>query len=110
MKAHCASIAYGDGLMLFLGWSKEELLQEWLKDSEKVCVEAGVDLPQGGGLDMFAGGVGPEQQENEVKEEMEKECGICCMLIHQRVLVPCEHHFCRDCWKGYVPFKNEVLQ
>lgn len=77
------------------GWSKEGLLQAWLEDAEGVCVETGVDMPDGGGADFLAReGATVQGPEKEVME-----CGICCMEIDHHVVVPCDHHFCRHCWR-----------
>ncbi len=81
------------------GWSKEELLQAWLEDAEGVCAEAGVDMPEGDGQDFLAGEATTPQGRPKEGGETFIECNICCMEIHHHVTVPCDHHFCRDCWR-----------
>ena len=79
------------------GWSKEELLEAWMRDPAEVCEKAGVQLPSSLGIHNLDGGEGLLM--GGAYPENEQECGICCLPSSVEVQVPCEHHFCKDCWK-----------
>lgn len=83
------------------GWSKENLLQAWIENSESVCEEAGVEKPQDGSQDFLSEEDTPLQvgMTGSDDEMVLSDCGICCVACEQNVPVPCGHHFCRDCWK-----------
>ena len=78
------------------GWSKEDLLEAWMNDSEAVCVEVGVDMPRDNVSQDFLDIATSPSLEVCVNED---ECGICYMPC-EYLPVPCGHQFCRDCWRG----------
>lgn len=85
------------------GWSKEELLQAWVENSERVCELTGLQLAQDASRDFLSAelsGLSVTMGDEGVEDEMMSvECGICCASCDLSVQVPCAHHFCRDCWK-----------
>lgn len=68
-----------------------------MRDPADVCEKAGVQLPASLGIHNLDEGEG--LQMSMVGNESERECGICCLQSEVEVQVPCEHHFCKDCWK-----------
>ena len=82
----------------FSDWSKEELLEAWIRDPSEVCEKAGVQLPQSLGVHNLDDGE-RSQMTVAVSPGSEHECGICCLPSGVEIQVPCEHLFCRDCWK-----------
>ena len=83
------------------GWSKEDLLQAWLEDAESVCDKAGVDMPKELGEGDFLA-ISEESRQDRLRVEGVQnaiDCGICCMVVDDHVQVPCDHHFCKDCWR-----------
>lgn len=75
-----------------------------MRNPEDVCEKAGVQLPSSLGvhnlLEDGPGGWGDSRgQVSSVDPRSEWECGICCVPSAMDVQVPCEHHFCKDCWK-----------
>ncbi|XP_055938301.1 ankyrin repeat and IBR domain-containing protein 1-like [Argiope bruennichi] len=103
-------------------WSRQNLLEAWMKDPVSCCKEAGISPP------ISAVNFSPtkdslktccEQIQNEyqsvtlnspsrtvsVKEEL--LCDICTEDITAEgiVQVPCAHLFCRECWKVYLTAK-----
>ena len=76
------------------GWSKEQLLNAWMRDPAETCEKAGVHMPSILSVDnlddtLCAGGGGEDGE----------DCGICYLPISKQTLVPCEHKFCQDCWQ-----------
>ena len=74
-----------------------------MRSPEDVCEKAGVQLPSSLGvhnlLEDGPGGWGAGGQVSSIDPQSEWECGICCVPSAVEVQVPCEHHFCKDCWK-----------
>ena len=70
----------------------------------EACDAAGVQLPTELGVDNLdqplmaatkeggGGGGGGGGGEGE-------ECGVCMLPSPREIRVPCEHHFCRECWQ-----------
>ena len=106
-------------VVVVIGWSKEELLSAWLVNPQSVFDVAGVDLPpqDDSNRDFLTSDShhivlneahlvsspqlsGVRGQVSSVCEE--KECGICYSLCSRLVSIPCDHHFCKDCWQQYV--------
>ena len=69
-----------------------------MRDAADVCEKAGVQMPSSLGIHNMDEG---ERQTVEASRHVssERECGICCLPSAVDVQVPCEHHFCGDCWK-----------
>lgn len=65
-----------------------------MTDPAEVCENAGVELPPELGIHNLDRG----ECESGVGVG-ELECGVCYLLSPPDVLVPCQHHFCTDCWK-----------
>lgn len=96
-------------LLKHYGWSKENLLEAWVDDSEAVCAEVGVDMPRDHISQDFLDVVTSPSLEvgmNE-NEDIATECSICYVPC-ECLPVPCGHQFCRDCWRGYLEGKIEM--
>ena len=66
------------------------------------CEKSGVEMP----TDLTADNLDQSPGATAVPEVVDKgggaegaECGICTMPCSKAIQVPCEHTFCRDCWK-----------
>ena len=71
-----------------------------MRSPNDVCEKAGVQLPSSLGVhNLLDDGLEDRGQANSNDLELEWECGICCVSSAAEVQVPCEHHFCKDCWK-----------
>ena len=77
-----------------LDWSKEVLLEAWVEDPAQVCEKSGVDLP----LELGAHHLDQECVSHVGGEDV-RECAVCYLTTPLEVVVPCQHHFCKDCWK-----------
>lgn len=83
-------------MCVYAGWSKEQLLEAWMTDPAGACEQAGVEMPAVLSLDNLDESLCP--RDNKPQGEM-VECGICYVPVEELVQVPCEHVFCRECWK-----------
>lgn len=71
-----------------------------MRSPNDVCENAGVQLPSSLGVhNLLDDGFGERGKMNSSDFELEWECRICCLSSAPEVQVPCEHHFCKDCWK-----------
>ena len=72
-----------------------------MRDAADVCDKAGVQMPSSLGIHNMDDGerLMVESACRASSASSERECGICCLPSAVEVQVPCEHHFCRDCWK-----------
>ena len=70
----------------------------------EACEAAGVQLPSELGVDnldqpLIAAMTVREGGGGRGGGEEGEECGVCTLPSPREVQVPCEHHFCRECWQ-----------
>lgn len=73
-------------------WSREILLERWMKDPQSCCQRAGVPYPH----------TIPEEKSIQIDEEEEALCGICLSPLKTVLSLDCGHKFCRACWSTYL--------
>ncbi len=84
------------------GWSKEQLLEAWMDNPADCCEKSGVEMPSlltEENLYQSSSGVSVLRTNEGEEEEEGEECGICTLPSSHSIFVPCEHHFCKDCWQ-----------
>jgi ankyrin repeat/IBR domain-containing protein 1 len=82
-------------LLSAYGWSRDLLYSAWEQDNKATCAKAGLELSR----------VQINDDGNELFTSFSsKSCEICFITIphHDRIEVPCNHYFCRECWASYV--------
>ncbi|CAH0550556.1 unnamed protein product [Brassicogethes aeneus] len=85
-------------------WSRELLLEKWMKNAAECCEFAGVQAPSSilhhaSSLDSSIS--------NETNDE-EFICEICYNSItdyDRSIKISCKHIFCKTCWKSYLNMK-----
>ncbi|CAG9860493.1 unnamed protein product [Phyllotreta striolata] len=88
-------------------WSKELLLEAWMKNPVECCQLAGVQAP----TSLLKTGSSIESStstESYSMDEMDFLCEICMFTISnwdQPVKTSCKHMFCKSCWKSYLTTK-----
>ncbi|XP_054711408.1 ankyrin repeat and IBR domain-containing protein 1-like [Uloborus diversus] len=112
-----------EGLLRNHEWSRQSLLDAWMKDPVACCKEAGISPPSSAlnfsstqeSLKMCCEQIQNEYQNGTlnspartvtVKDEV--MCDICTMSIQEEsdlIQVPCSHQFCKNCWKVYLTAK-----
>ncbi|XP_066998592.2 uncharacterized protein [Anabrus simplex] len=100
-------------------WSREALLEKWMKDPVQCCQLAGVQPPTSALQHLSAEptavtleynnepGV-PQQTNNTIKPHQEIICEICMLPMpcwDRPVLMSCNHRFCTSCWESYLTVK-----
>ncbi|XP_069676141.1 uncharacterized protein [Periplaneta americana] len=101
-------------------WSREALLEKWMKDPVQCCQLAGVQPPtsalQHCGTEPTAvtleynNAEPPEaiQQQSLAKSHGDIICEICMLAMpcwDRPVLMSCNHRFCTSCWESYLTVK-----
>ncbi|XP_075209752.1 uncharacterized protein LOC142317242 [Lycorma delicatula] len=103
-------------------WSREALLEKWIKDPVKCCQLAGVQPPTSAyqqNHDMLVELAPPTRlnmQNSNNKDELHREdqnsdeilCDICLMNVSSwdfPVAMSCSHQFCSACWEHYLTVK-----
>ncbi|KAG8200864.1 hypothetical protein JTE90_015769 [Oedothorax gibbosus] len=103
-------------------WSRQALLDAWMRDPVACCKEAGITPPSSAlnfsptqdALKSCCEQIQNEYQSETlnspsktpvVKEEL--TCNICTLNISadESIPVPCYHQFCKECWKTYLTAK-----
>jgi ariadne-1 len=77
-------------LLRAFNWSKEELLEQYMNDSDKILKSAGVYHRCGHEI------VPPDSSNHEMRT-----CLICFDETNKMLAMPCGHAFCFDCWNGF---------
>ncbi|XP_044263786.1 ankyrin repeat and IBR domain-containing protein 1-like [Tribolium madens] len=86
-------------------WSRELLLEKWMKDPVECCQIAGVQAPSS--VLKHAGSL-ESSISAETNDENELMCEICLSTIsnwEQPVKMSCKHSFCKTCWESYLTTK-----
>ncbi|GFT96564.1 ankyrin repeat and IBR domain-containing protein 1 [Nephila pilipes] len=103
-------------------WSRQSLLDSWIKDPIACCKEVGISPPSSAlnfsptkdSLKTCCEQIQNEYQSEslnspsrtiEVKEET--MCDICAtdLIVADTIQVPCAHLFCKECWNVYLTAK-----
>ncbi|XP_044747423.1 ankyrin repeat and IBR domain-containing protein 1-like [Coccinella septempunctata] len=88
-------------------WSRELLLEKWMKDPIECCELAGVQAPSN--VLNHAGSFDSSVSTSDTTEEInEITCEICLSTItntEQPVKMSCKHCFCKICWESYLTTK-----
>ncbi|XP_022915198.1 ankyrin repeat and IBR domain-containing protein 1-like isoform X2 [Onthophagus taurus] len=90
-------------------WSREVLLEKWMRDPIECCQLAGVQAPasvlhHNGSLDSSSS---PDACD-EFSSRPEIMCEICYLQINeweQPIMMSCKHVFCKTCWESYLTTK-----
>ncbi|CAF3363782.1 unnamed protein product [Rotaria sp. Silwood1] len=94
-----------EALLRHYEWSKESLLQSWIDDPIRCCEISGVNPP----LSLLHERGLTTIDINEFDTvHLSKECGICLKEFEsgvERIVISCDHQFCKDCWKQYLTLK-----
>ncbi|KAI8496115.1 Ankyrin repeat and IBR domain-containing protein 1 [Branchiostoma belcheri] len=90
-------------------WSKEMLLEGWMRDPVACCEKAGVKPPDSvlAELGKKEEGAG-EDLEHRDRADSETLCDICAGPVSaddEPVDIPCAHQFCQECWERYLSLK-----
>lgn len=106
-------------------WSRQSLLDAWMKDPVLCCEEAGIQPPTSAlrsvtpesisSLKVACEQIQDEYQNTSLNSPAksvplspETMCAICASNMssdEKLVQVPCLHQFCRSCWEGYLTVK-----
>ncbi|KAK5648628.1 hypothetical protein RI129_003520 [Pyrocoelia pectoralis] len=89
-------------------WSRELLLEKWMKDSVECCQLAGVQAPSSALQHGNSWESSTSSETNESFYKPEIMCEICFSLIsewEQSILMSCQHIFCKHCWESYLTIK-----
>lgn len=87
-------------------WSRELLLEKWMRDPVECCQLAGVQAPSS--VLQHAGSIESSISTDTTGEVNEVMCEICLFTIsnwEQPVKMSCKHSFCKICWKSYLTTK-----
>ncbi|KAH0812293.1 hypothetical protein GEV33_010496 [Tenebrio molitor] len=87
-------------------WSRELLLEKWMKDPVECCQLAGVQAPSS--VLKHAGSLESSISAETNDEINEIMCEICLSTIsnwEQPVKMSCRHSFCKTCWESYLTTK-----
>ncbi|KAL3288406.1 hypothetical protein HHI36_002854 [Cryptolaemus montrouzieri] len=94
-------------LVCFSEWSRELLLEKWMKDPIECCQLAGVQAPTN--VLHHAGSFDSSVSASDTTDEMnEITCEICLSTLNnteQPVKMSCKHCFCKNCWESYLTTK-----
>ncbi|CAF1629757.1 unnamed protein product [Adineta ricciae] len=86
-------------------WSKEYLLQSWIEDPIRCCEISGVNPP----LSLLhERGLTTIDINDFDTVHLSNECGICLKIFEsgvERIVISCDHQFCKDCWQQYLTLK-----
>nr|CAI5842726.1 unnamed protein product [Callosobruchus analis] len=92
-------------------WSRELLLEKWMRDPVQCCQTAGVPAPPSALLQhagSFESTVSSTTNEAQVSSE-DAFCDICLLETASKdkppISMSCKHYFCKNCWKGYLTSK-----
>ncbi|XP_056638664.1 ankyrin repeat and IBR domain-containing protein 1-like isoform X1 [Diorhabda sublineata] len=88
-------------------WSRELLLEKWMKDPVECCQQAGVQAPSFASQNSSSFDSSNSTDSNAA-DETEFLCEICLFTIsnwHQPVQMSCKHTFCKTCWETYLTTK-----
>ncbi|XP_040570920.1 uncharacterized protein [Lepeophtheirus salmonis] len=78
-------------------WSRETLLDQWIRDPIATCHLAGVQPPSSSSFNTSI---------DTTLGEDEYLCEICCDLMDSEgTQLGCRHKFCKNCWKNYLHTK-----
>lgn len=103
-------------------WSREQLLDEWIRDKAACCANAGVNLPEtrvssATSMAMASDrkqskkgrasnrGQVAKQKSHDSDKVRDTSCEICCLQVDEMYKIACGHKFCHDCWKQYLEQK-----
>ncbi|CAF0990366.1 unnamed protein product [Didymodactylos carnosus] len=86
-------------------WSKELLLQSWIDDPIQCCEKCGVSPP----LSLLhERGLTSMNIVDLETISLANECGICYSVFElgcERIVISCDHQFCKQCWQNYLTVK-----
>ncbi|XP_050420875.1 ankyrin repeat and IBR domain-containing protein 1-like [Adelges cooleyi] len=94
-------------------WSREILLERWVRDPDKCCQIAGVQVPISvqSSKKIYFNGI---QQTQTTLEEAQRSVNdeiICDICLNELpfsdcpIKLCCDHKFCNSCWKQYLTYK-----
>ncbi|CAF1628062.1 unnamed protein product [Rotaria magnacalcarata] len=86
-------------------WSKESLLQSWIEDPIGCCEISGVNPPLS---ILHERGLTTIDINDFDTVHLSKECEICLKKFEsgvERIVISCDHQFCKECWQQYLTFK-----
>ncbi|XP_070570683.1 ankyrin repeat and IBR domain-containing protein 1-like isoform X2 [Ptychodera flava] len=89
-------------------WSRENLLESWMKDPVACCDAAGAKPPSDIAVDNSVMGHRIHASDNGYTTHEDIICDICAGNISRSedpVDMPCNHQFCRICWESYLTGK-----
>ncbi|KAB0801262.1 hypothetical protein PPYR_02047 [Photinus pyralis] len=89
-------------------WSRELLLEKWMKDPVECCQLAGVQAPSSALQHGNSWESSTSSETNESFYKPEIMCEICFSLMsewEQSILMSCQHIFCKHCWESYLTIK-----
>ncbi|XP_013414520.1 ankyrin repeat and IBR domain-containing protein 1-like [Lingula anatina] len=93
-------------------WSREMLLEAWMRDAIVCCEKSGVNPPSSVFEDLMAQSSEDSDTLRSVTPRHHGQsdilCDICANYIpsdETAVPMSCEHRFCRACWEGYLNVK-----
>ncbi|KRT83690.1 hypothetical protein AMK59_3297 [Oryctes borbonicus] len=90
-------------------WSREVLLEKWMKDPVECCQLAGVQAPAS--VLQHAGSIDSNSSPDNCEDfssRPEIMCEICFLVINnweQPIMMSCKHVFCKRCWESYLTIK-----
>lgn len=88
-------------------WSREVLLEKWMRDPVKCCQLAGVQAPAS--ALTHAGSIDSSISTDTGSDKPEAMCEICLTTISadcsQPLKMSCKHVFCESCWQSYLNTK-----
>ncbi|XP_060867309.1 ankyrin repeat and IBR domain-containing protein 1-like [Metopolophium dirhodum] len=94
-------------------WSREILLERWVRDPDKCCQIAGVQVPMSvqSTKKFYLNGLLQQTNLNEEAQLNVNDQTICDICLNELPLsdcsikLCCEHKFCNSCWKQYLTYK-----
>ncbi|XP_066249800.1 ankyrin repeat and IBR domain-containing protein 1-like [Euwallacea similis] len=88
-------------------WSRELLLEKWMKNPVECCEIAGVQAPVS--VLSHATSIDSSISTDTGSERLEVMCEICLNIIpaewDQPLKMSCRHFFCKNCWQSYLTTK-----
>ncbi|XP_048517886.1 ankyrin repeat and IBR domain-containing protein 1 isoform X5 [Dendroctonus ponderosae] len=88
-------------------WSRELLLEKWMRNPVECCELAGVQAPSS--VLNYAGSIDSSASTDTGSDRQEVMCEICLNLIpddwEQPLKMSCRHFFCKSCWQSYLTTK-----